>query len=104
MGVKFEDLKTVSTAKGDYWSFDQAVQGVFGNDAGGRRIRVPLDARLVPAALPHLDARTAESVAALLSTLARTRRAGVVVATHNEQLARSCDRTLRLEDGKALSV
>jgi lipoprotein-releasing system ATP-binding protein len=47
----------------------------------------------------NLDARTAESVAALLSTLARTRGAGVIVATHNEQLARTCDRTLVLEDG-----
>ncbi|HEY0101217.1 MAG TPA: ABC transporter ATP-binding protein [Pyrinomonadaceae bacterium] len=47
----------------------------------------------------NLDARTGESVAALLSTLARTRGAGVIVATHNEQLARTCDRTLLLEDG-----
>jgi lipoprotein-releasing system ATP-binding protein len=47
----------------------------------------------------NLDARTGESVAALLATLARTRGAGVIVATHNEQLARTCDRTLLLEDG-----
>jgi lipoprotein-releasing system ATP-binding protein len=47
----------------------------------------------------NLDARTGESVAALLRTLARTRGAGVIVATHNEQLARTCDRTLVLEDG-----
>lgn len=47
----------------------------------------------------NLDARTGESVAALLKTLARTRGAGVVIATHNEQLARTCDRTLLLEDG-----
>jgi lipoprotein-releasing system ATP-binding protein len=47
----------------------------------------------------NLDARTGESVAALLSALARTRGAGVIVATHNEQLARTCDRTLLLEDG-----
>jgi lipoprotein-releasing system ATP-binding protein len=47
----------------------------------------------------NLDARTGESVAALLSTLARTRGAGVIVATHNSQLARTCDRTLVLADG-----
>ncbi|HEV7905677.1 MAG TPA: ABC transporter ATP-binding protein [Pyrinomonadaceae bacterium] len=47
----------------------------------------------------NLDARTGASVAALLKTLARTRGAGVIVATHNEQLARTCDRTLLLEDG-----
>jgi lipoprotein-releasing system ATP-binding protein len=47
----------------------------------------------------NLDARTGESVAALLQTLARTRGTGVIVATHNEQLARTCDRTLLLKDG-----
>ena len=47
----------------------------------------------------NLDARTGESVAALLKTLARTRGAGVIVATHNEQLARTCDRTMLLKDG-----
>jgi lipoprotein-releasing system ATP-binding protein len=47
----------------------------------------------------NLDARTGEGVAALLSTLARTRGAGVIIATHNEQLARACDRTLLLADG-----
>jgi lipoprotein-releasing system ATP-binding protein len=47
----------------------------------------------------NLDARTGESVAVLLKTLARTRGAGVIIATHNEQLARTCDRTLILEDG-----
>lgn len=47
----------------------------------------------------NLDARTGESIAALLSTLARTRGAGVIIATHNEQLARTCDRTLLLKDG-----
>lgn len=47
----------------------------------------------------NLDARTGASVAALLATLARTRGAAIIVATHNEQLARACDRTLLLEDG-----
>ena len=48
----------------------------------------------------NLDARTGAGIAALLSTLARTRGAGVIVATHNEQLAAACDRTLVLEDGQ----
>jgi lipoprotein-releasing system ATP-binding protein len=47
----------------------------------------------------NLDARTGAEVAALLKTLARTRGAGVIIATHNEQLARTCDRTLLLADG-----
>ena len=48
----------------------------------------------------NLDAHTGASVAALLSTLARTRGVGVIVATHNEQLARACDRTMLLKDGR----
>jgi lipoprotein-releasing system ATP-binding protein len=57
--------------------------------------------RLVLADEPtgNLDARTGATVAALLSTLARTRGAAVIVATHNEQLADACDRTLALIDG-----
>jgi lipoprotein-releasing system ATP-binding protein len=47
----------------------------------------------------NLDARTGESIAVLLASLARTRGAGVIIATHNEQLARTCDRTLLLADG-----
>jgi len=58
--------------------------------------------RLVLADEPtgNLDARTGASVAALLKTLARTRGTAVIVATHNEQLARACDRTLLLKDGR----
>ncbi|HZG52827.1 MAG TPA: ABC transporter ATP-binding protein [Pyrinomonadaceae bacterium] len=52
----------------------------------------------------NLDARTGEAVAALLSTLARTRGAAVIVATHNEQLARACDRTLLLQDGRLVET
>ncbi|HYO99575.1 MAG TPA: ABC transporter ATP-binding protein [Pyrinomonadaceae bacterium] len=57
--------------------------------------------RLVLADEPtgNLDAQTGASVAALLRTLARTRGVGVIVATHNEQLARACDRTMLLKDG-----
>jgi len=57
--------------------------------------------RLVLADEPtgNLDARTGAEVAALLTTLARTRGTGVIVATHNEHLARACDRTLWLKDG-----
>ncbi|HEX8458157.1 MAG TPA: ABC transporter ATP-binding protein [Pyrinomonadaceae bacterium] len=52
----------------------------------------------------NLDARTGTEIAALLSTLARTRGAAVIVATHNEQLARACDRTLALEDGRLREI
>jgi predicted ABC-type transport system involved in lysophospholipase L1 biosynthesis ATPase subunit len=38
--------------------------------------------------------------AALLARLCRERAAAVLVATHNEQLARTCDRVLLLADGR----
>jgi ABC-type lipoprotein export system ATPase subunit len=47
----------------------------------------------------NLDARTGDEVGALLVGLARERGACVLVATHNERLARLCDRTLTLADG-----
>ena len=79
-----------------------------GELSGGEQQRAAIaralvhEPRLVLADEPtgNLDARTGEGVAALLSTLARRRSAAVVVATHNEQLARACDRTLLLKDGR----
>ena len=48
----------------------------------------------------NLDARTAEETCALLFSLCRERGAGVIIATHNESLARACDRVLPLTDGR----
>ncbi len=79
-----------------------------GELSGGEQQRVAIaralvhHPRLVLADEPtgNLDAATGAQVAALLSTLARTRGAAVIVATHNEQLARACDRTLALVEGR----
>jgi len=58
--------------------------------------------RLVLADEPtgNLDAQTGAEVGALLLRLARSLRACVVVATHNERLAQLCDRRLTLRDGR----
>ncbi|HEX5708587.1 MAG TPA: ABC transporter ATP-binding protein [Pyrinomonadaceae bacterium] len=47
----------------------------------------------------NLDAHNASEVGRLLLSLGRERGAAVVVATHSEALARSCDRRLALRDG-----
>jgi lipoprotein-releasing system ATP-binding protein len=47
----------------------------------------------------NLDARAGDAVGELLARIARSRGACVLVATHNERLARLCDRTLALADG-----
>ena len=58
--------------------------------------------RLVLADEPtgNLDARNAADVGTLLLILCRDAGACLVVATHNEQLARTCDRRLVLRDGR----
>jgi len=48
----------------------------------------------------NLDAQTADEIGRLLARLARERGAAVLVATHNERLARLCDRALLLADGR----
>jgi predicted ABC-type transport system involved in lysophospholipase L1 biosynthesis ATPase subunit len=52
----------------------------------------------------NLDRATGERLHVLLRGLSRERRLGVVVVTHNEDLARGCDRVLRLEGGQLVGV
>jgi lipoprotein-releasing system ATP-binding protein len=75
--------------------------------SGGEQQRVAVARALVtePSVLladeptGNLDERTAEALHALLREMHRERRLSSVIATHNMQLARSCDRVLRLEGG-----
>jgi lipoprotein-releasing system ATP-binding protein len=81
---------------------------IAGELSGGEQQRVAVARalitrpRLVLADEPtgNLDARNGDEVGALLFDLCRDARACVLVATHNERLARMCDRVLRLGDGR----
>jgi lipoprotein-releasing system ATP-binding protein len=50
----------------------------------------------------NLDSSAGEEIAALLHSYARTRKAIVVLATHNSSVARVCDRILSIHDGKVI--
>jgi predicted ABC-type transport system involved in lysophospholipase L1 biosynthesis ATPase subunit len=58
--------------------------------------------RLVLADEPtgNLDARTGHATGELLLSLCRSTGARLIIATHNEQLSRACDRRLLLRDGR----
>jgi lipoprotein-releasing system ATP-binding protein len=52
----------------------------------------------------NLDRGTGQRLHELLRTLSSERRLSVVVVTHNEELARGCDRVLGLENGRLVVV
>lgn len=87
---------------------DQAVRQLSGGEQ--QRIAVARAVinrpRLILADEPtgNLDEQAAESITSLLFSLARDLKSGLLIATHNESLARQCDRILRLENGQLMPL
>lgn len=52
----------------------------------------------------NLDPETSRSVFAMFRTTLQGTQSAALLVTHNHDLARTCDRVLRLEQGKTLSV
>jgi lipoprotein-releasing system ATP-binding protein len=79
-----------------------------GQLSGGEQQRVAVaralvkGPRLVLADEPtgNLDAANTDEIGAILAEYCRAEQAAVVVATHNERLAKVCDRLLVLQDGR----
>lgn len=51
----------------------------------------------------NLDSRTTVEVMGLLKTSSRLYQQTILMVTHNEALAQSCDRIVRIEDGRIVS-
>jgi lipoprotein-releasing system ATP-binding protein len=81
-----------------------------GELSGGERQRVALARALAcsPSLLladeptGNLDERTGEAVHLLIRQLQREERMTAIIVTHNERMAATCDRVLRLENGKLI--
>lgn len=96
-------------------AFDQLKLGTHASHrisqlSGGEQQRVAVARALITEPLlvladeptGNLDAGIGDEISALLASYCRTRPAAVVIATHNEQLAQTCDRILHLQDGKLM--
>ncbi|HEY0547277.1 MAG TPA: ABC transporter ATP-binding protein [Pyrinomonadaceae bacterium] len=76
--------------------------------SGGEQQRVAVaralitEPRLLLADEPtgNLDAHIGDEIGSLLAAYCRTHQAAIIIATHNERLAASCDRLLHLREGK----
>ena len=87
---------------------DQRISHRVGNLSGGEQQRIALGRALItlpPLVLAdeptgNLDWTIGEEISKSLVRYARERRAVVILATHNAELAKLCDRVLVLRDGR----
>jgi putative ABC transport system ATP-binding protein len=76
--------------------------------SGGQRQRVAIARALInePSVIfadeptGNLDTETSEQVEAILFRLQKDRKITLVIVTHDAELARRCDRTIHIQDGK----
>lgn len=81
-----------------------------GNLSGGQQQRVAIARALAskPALVladeptGNLDSKTSQDVIGLIKTSSRQFHQTVVMITHNEEIAQTADRIIRIEDGKIM--
>lgn len=69
------------------------LEPVFTRDCGGR-------VHFTDEPTGNLDSHTSQEVIGLLKTTSEKFHQTIVMITHNEEIAQSADRTIRIEDGK----
>lgn len=80
--------------------------------SGGEQQRVAIarslmnDGRLILADEPtgELDTKNSERIVDLLKELVKRKQKTIVMVTHNEELTRFCDRTIKIVDGQLATV
>ncbi len=87
---------------------EEKLQNLPGNLSGGQQQRVAIARALAgkPAIIladeptGNLDSRTSQDVMSLLKVTSERFRQTIVMITHNEEIAQTADRIIRIEDGR----
>ena len=87
---------------------EEKLQNLPGNLSGGQQQRVAIARALAgkPAIIladeptGNLDSRTSQDVMSLLKVTSERFRQTIVMITHNEEIAQTSDRIIRIEDGR----
>lgn len=95
----------------DTLGLQKKLENLPGTLSGGQQQRVAIARALAakPAVLladeptGNLDSRTSQDVLGLLKTVGKMFHQTIVMITHNEEIAQTADRILRIEDGKIVA-